>query len=164
MYSLLFSRFHVTHNSTILFAFPLDRWDPPAAAHHEREGDHGGVRLPLHRQALQDLQGQEVPLHAHGVLPRRVALDHPQVKRKCSQDNYSFIIREKKSLEEGFVFRPFLVAIQFACGSSGNWKWRKRMRLELLVCFLPHAPLADVWLVGQRQLNHKYDTNSFFSY
>ena len=65
-----------------LFRPTSDRGDPPAAAHHEREGDHGGVRLPLHRQALQDLQGQEVPLHAHGVLSRRGALDHPQVKRK----------------------------------------------------------------------------------
>jgi hypothetical protein len=53
--------------------------DASAAAHHVREGDHGGVRLPVYRQALQDLQGQEVPLHAHGLLPRWRALDHSQV-------------------------------------------------------------------------------------
>ena len=42
-------------------------------------GNYGGVRLSLHREALQDVQGQEVPLHADGVLPGRRALDHPQV-------------------------------------------------------------------------------------
>ena len=42
-------------------------------------GNHGGVRLPVYREAVQDLQGPEVPLHADGVLPGRRALDHPQV-------------------------------------------------------------------------------------
>ena len=44
-----------------------------------RERDHGGVRLPVHCEAFQDVQGPEVPLHADGVLPRWRALDHPQV-------------------------------------------------------------------------------------
>ena len=56
-----------------------DRRDAPAAAHHVREGDHGGGQLRLHRQALPHLQGHALPLHAHGVVPRRRTLDHPQV-------------------------------------------------------------------------------------
>ena len=47
-----------------------------------RERDHGGVGLPVHCEAFQDVQGQEVPLHADGVLPRWRALDHPQVRFK----------------------------------------------------------------------------------
>jgi hypothetical protein len=40
-------------------------------------GNYGGVRLTVHCEAVQDLQGQEVLVHAHGVLPGGRALDHP---------------------------------------------------------------------------------------
>jgi hypothetical protein len=42
-------------------------------------GNYGGVRLAVYREAFQDLQGQEVLVHADGVLPGRRALDNPQV-------------------------------------------------------------------------------------
>ena len=74
-------------NMLRLLLFLPDCGDPPAAAHHVREGDNGGIRLPLHRQTLQDFQGQEIPLHAHGVMSRRGAMDYPQVRqRSCMRE------------------------------------------------------------------------------
>ena len=43
-------------------------------------GDYGGVRLRVYREAVQDVQGPEVSLHADGVLPGRRALDYSQVR------------------------------------------------------------------------------------
>ena len=56
-----------------------------------RERDHGGVRLPVHREAVQDVQGPEVPLHADGVLPRWRALDNPEVHFQDCQDSVKSI-------------------------------------------------------------------------
>ena len=55
---------------------------------HIFPGNYGGVRLPVHREAVQDLQGPEIPVHADGVLPGGRALDHPQVHRvlHCKKD------------------------------------------------------------------------------
>lgn len=54
-----------------------NRRDAAAAAHHVGEADHGRDQLRLCRQALQDVQGPQVPLHADGALPRGRALDRP---------------------------------------------------------------------------------------
>ncbi len=59
----------------------LDCRDAPAATHHEREGDNGGVQLRVHRQAVQDVQEPKVFVHAHGMLPWRRALDNSQVEQ-----------------------------------------------------------------------------------
>ena len=47
-----------------------DRGNEAAAAHHVGEGHHGGGQLRFHRQTLQNVQGSQIPLHAHGILPR----------------------------------------------------------------------------------------------
>jgi len=62
-----------------------DCWDATTAAHHVWKGDHGRVWLPVHSQTLQDLQGQEVSLHAHGVMLGWRTLDHPQVLKPESE-------------------------------------------------------------------------------
>lgn len=47
-----------------------DRGDTTAAAHYVGEAYNGRGRLRLHRQALQDVQGPQVPLYADGGLSR----------------------------------------------------------------------------------------------
>lgn len=53
-----------------------NRGDAPTAAHHVREGDHVRGELQLHREAVQNVQGPQVPVHADGELPGRRAVDH----------------------------------------------------------------------------------------
>ncbi|XP_057682587.1 uncharacterized protein LOC130909771 isoform X1 [Corythoichthys intestinalis] len=51
---------------------------PPAGAGALREDHHEPDALPLRGQVVPDLQGQQIPLHADGGLPRRRALDASQ--------------------------------------------------------------------------------------
>ena len=48
------------------------------ATHSQREEHHALLLQPLRCQALQNIQGLTVPLHADGAVPRWRALDHPQ--------------------------------------------------------------------------------------
>lgn len=139
-----------------------DRGDEAAAAHHVGEGHHERGELRFHSQAVQNVQGSQVPLHAYGVVSGRRIVDDTQVRRsrrfrrgtvdRCLNDCFA-LSRDKGHFDDSTTrFYTACVVSAFDYLHSRNIIYRDLKPENLLLDVQGYVKLVDFGFAKKLQV------------